>query len=405
MLTDSASLDSLPVPLGVSGLRGIPLSEIEGSFADRGVRVSAFRAGAVAAPTDVTIDPSHFAPGDGLGVALSYGDVSYYGFGTTTAVCGDVALGFGHPMFWGSGDVRLGMADVNVIAIDNGTFWGTKIGTIGDTHGVLTQDRFAGVAGVFGIAPTLVPVTSHVSSPDTGLSRQGRTDVAWDEDWFVAEAASYHAYSNFAYVQQADEPGTLDFDFTITGTREGGAPFTVRNRWFATNDFGAASEVFRLGNVLYALASNRFERIEFTRVNVSGSITGEDLSARIRRIRVASPLQPVLKARNVIRAEPGDRIRIEVTLARTEGGPDTVATMNLRVPGGARGFEQVGLAGGKGRLDIYGGRVDSFDDLLRLLNGGQHRNDLIVKGFGRSLTKALDVEVNGRGSFTVQVVR
>jgi len=406
MLTDTATLESLPVPLGVSGLAGIPLADIEERFADQGMRVTAFRAGSAEAPSAVTIDPSPFAPGDGLGVALSYGDVSYYGFGTTTAVCGDVAIGFGHPMFWDpAGKVSLGMTDVNVFAIDNGTFWGTKIGTIGDTHGVLTQDRFAGVAGVFGVMPTLVPITSDVSSPDTGLSRRGRSEAAWDEEWFVADLAWYHAFSNFGFVQQSVTPGTIDFAFEINGEREDGSPFTVSNRWFETNEYGAAYGVYRMAEIMYALVYNEFERISFTGVDVTGTITGDDLSARIARIRVSSPLQPALKARNTIRAEPRDRIQVEVTLERTDGGPDTVATMTLRVPARAHGFEQVRLAGGRGRLDVGRGALGSFEQLLRALNGGEHLNDLIARGLGRPVTEAVDVDVNGRASFTVRVVR
>lgn len=403
MLTDSAALESLPVPLGVSGVNGlVPLTKIERSFGRHGVKISAFRAGSVTAPTAPSIDPSHFAPGDGLGVALSYGDISWYGFGTTTAVCGDVALGFGHPLFWGTGDVSLGMTDVNVIAIDNGTFWGTKIGTIGDTHGVLTQDRFAGVAGVFGLTPTLVPITSDVSSPDTGLSRHGETDTAWDEDWFVADTAWYHAYSNFAFVQQADEPGTVDFAFTITGTRADGSPFTVENRWFEVNDFGAAGGVYRLAEVLYALTYNDFEPIQFTGVDVTGTITRDDLTSRIARIRTSSPVQPALRARNILRAAPGDRITIEVELDRIEGGPSAIATLRIRVPRWARGFEQIRFSGGRGRLSGYAG---SFEGLLATLNGGDHPNDLIATGFGRRILEAQDVMVTGRGAITVKVIR
>ena len=79
-----------------------------------------------------------------------------------------------------------------MVAVDN-AFWGTKIGILGAAHGSMTQDRFADVAGVFGTLPTLVPITSTVSSPDTGLSRENVTEVAWDEGSFVADAAFYHA--------------------------------------------------------------------------------------------------------------------------------------------------------------------------------------------------------------------
>jgi SpoIVB peptidase S55 len=405
MLTDTAALESLPVPLGVSGLSGIPLSDIEATFADHGMNVTAFRSGSVKAPSAVTIDPTHFVPGDGLGIALSYGDVSYYGFGTTTAVCGDVALGFGHPAFWGQGEISLGMTDVEIFAIDNGTFWGRKIGTIGDTHGVLTQDRFAGVAGVFGLTPTLVPITSDVSSPDTGLSRQGETDAAWDEDWFVADAAWYHAYSNFTYVQQANAPGTVDFRFTINGTREDGSAFTVSNRWLEANDYGAAYGVSRMAEMMYALVYNNFEPIDFTDVDLTGTITGEDLTSRIATIKVSSPLQPQLRARNVVRARPGDTLTFEVTLDRVEADTSTTATVKLKVPRWARGFDRISFAGGRGRLDVYDRDVGSFEQLLSRLNGGDHLNDLIVRGLGRKILQAQDVEVTGKGSVTVKVVR
>jgi hypothetical protein len=403
MLTDAAALDALPVPLGVSSLGGRSLAQIEGLFAEHGVRVSAFRAASSAVPAPSEIDPTPFAPGGGLGAALSYGDASAFGFGTTTAVCGDIAIGFGHPMFWGIGEISLGMTDVDVIAIDNGNFWGTKIGTMGTTHGVLTQDRFAGVGGVFGPSPSLVPITSDVSSPDTGLSREGRTDVAWDEDWFVADAAYTHGWSNFTYVQQADAPGSVSYAFTISGTREGGAPFTVSNRWFEVNDFGAAGGVWRLADVLYTLTYNEFEPVDFTGIDMSGTITAEDLRAQIAAVRVSSPLQPKLAPRAVIRAEPGDRVTVEVTLARLDQGPDTVATFTVKVPRWAGGSEQVRLSGGRGRVNYR--NVGSLDDLIAALNGGDHPNDLVVKGFGSTLLLPQDVGVQGKTRFTVRIVR
>jgi hypothetical protein len=400
-LEPGATLESLPVPLGVSGLSGMPLSDIEHSFADHGMRVQAFRAGSVAAPTAVTIDPSRFQPGGGLGVALSYGDVSYYGFGTTTAVCGDMALGFGHPMFWGVGRVSLGMNDVNVIAIDNGTFWGTKIGVLGAAHGAMTRDGFAGVTGVFGVMPSLVPITSQVSSPDTGLSRRGETEVAWDEDYFTAEAAFSHAWSNLTYVAQQDGPGTLELGWTIKGVREDGSPFTVSNRLMSHNDYGAAYEAYQMANVIYALAFNGYEDVRFAGIDLTGDITESNLTSAIARVRVSSPVQRSLRERSVVRAQPGDVVTIEVTLHPVDGS-DVVATTSVKVPRGARGRERITLAGGRRGTDSNGG--GSLDDLIAILNGGEHQNDLIVRGFGRTSVQAQDVIVRDRASFLIQIV-
>lgn len=402
-LPAGATLEALPVPLGVSGLSGRALADLETAFAERGVRVQAFRAGSVLAPTPATLDPTRFVPGDGLGVALSYGDVSAYGFGTTTAVCGDLVLGFGHPMFWGTGRVSLGMNEVDVIAIDNGTFWGTKIGVLGDARGTLTQDRFAAVVGVLGVLPSMVPITSVVTSPDTGYTRTGRTDVAWDEDWFLADAAFAHAWSNLTYVAQQDAPGTLALSWTILGTRADGSSWAVSNRLMERSDQSAAAEAWRVPDALYALAFNEFEPVAITSVSMEGAITEEDLTSQIVRVRVSSPLQRSLKERGVVKARPGDRIRVEVTLDPVERETYVVTELSLKVPRGARGFEQVRLSGGRGRFDHFG--MGSLDDLIAFLSSGDHRNDLIVKGLGPRVVQAQEVIVTGRAGFAVQIVR
>ncbi|HZD16925.1 MAG TPA: SpoIVB peptidase S55 domain-containing protein, partial [Actinomycetota bacterium] len=404
-LPSTAVLETLPVPLGVSGMSGRPLTEFASLFADHGVRVSPFRAGSVPAPTAVTLDPRPLAPGDGFGVGLSYGDISAYGFGTTTAVCGDIAIAFGHPMFWGLGRVALGLNEVDVLAIDNGTFWGTKIGLLGDAHGIVNQDRFAGVAGVFGGLPPTIPVTSTVSSPDTGYGRTGRTDVAWDEDWFVADVAYSHAYSNLTYVAQADAPGTLAFAWTIEGTREDGSGWTVSNRLMEHNDYGAAGEVWRMADMLYTLAYQEYEPIEFGSIDMEGSITEENLTSPIVRVRVSSPLQPSLKERWVVRAAPGDRLTVEVTMDPVERDTDVVATLSMKVPHRARGYRDVVIKGGRGRFNWWRYPIETLDDLIAAMSRGDHHNDLIVKGLGPRIVQAQDVIVSGRVGFTVQVVR
>lgn len=403
-LETGATLESLPIPLGVSGLNGMPLAKVERSFADRGIRVRAFRAGSVEAPSSVTLDPTPLAPGEGLGVALAYGDASLFGFGTATAVCGDTVIGFGHPMFWGIGPVSLGMNEVDVIAIDNGTFWGTKIGILGDARGTMTQDRFSGVAGVFGTLPMLVPITSDVSSPDTGSSRHGETEVAWDEDSFVADAAFYHAWANLTFVAQQDAPGTLGLEWTISGTREDGSPFTVSNRLMSYSQFSGAYEAYPMASMLYALAYNGFENIDFTGVDMTGEITDENLTSQIDRVRVSSPLQRSLKERSVLRAGPGDLVTIEVTLNPIDRATDVVSTLTFRVPRGAQGSEGIRIGGGRGQVD-FGRGIRSLDDLIAALNGGDHANDLIVNGFGQTITQVQDVIVRGRAGFTIQVVR
>jgi hypothetical protein len=155
--------------------------------------------------------------------------------------------------------------------------------------------------------------------------------------------------------------------------------------------------------MLYRLAFNGFEDIAFTGVTLTGDVTEDDLTSRIARVRVSSPLQRSLKERSVVRARPGDVVRIEVTLDPVDGD-EVVATTSIRVPGRARGVERVSLAGGRGETDYYGPWIASLDDLLAALGGGDHDNDLIVRGFGATSIEAQDVIVRGRAGFSIRVV-
>jgi hypothetical protein len=74
------------------------------------------------------------------------------------------------------------------------------------------------------------------------------------------------------------------------------------------------------------------------------------------------------------------------------------------VPRRARGAERVSLTGGRGRIDYHAPWIASLDDLLAALGGGDHRNDLVVRGFGASSVQAQDVIVRGRAGFSIQVV-
>jgi hypothetical protein len=246
-------------------------------------------------------------------------------------------------------------------------------------------------------------VTSSVSSPDTGLSREGRTEITWADGWFVAEAAYGHAWANLTNVAQEDAPGTLSFDWTLKGTRADGGAWTVSNRMMEYSDYGAAYGAWRMSDMIDALISNSFEKVGFTGVDMSGQITGENLTSEISRIRLSSPLQRKLRERGSVKAAPGDRVTVEVTLDPVGRDRNEVFTFRLKVPRGAQGEQQVRLAAGRGRVNY--GDVGSFDELIAALSGGDHLNDLIVRGFGSTAVYPQDVIVHGKSGFSVQVVR
>ncbi|GIV00509.1 MAG: hypothetical protein KatS3mg014_2124 [Actinomycetota bacterium] len=169
----------------------------------------------------------------------------------------------------------------------------------------------------------------------------------------------------------------------------------------AHSDWDATEVIWRLTNALNQLQFNRFEDVTFTEIATHGTISRDELVGRIRQLRVASTSEPSLRARSVLIARPGDRVTVEATLAMAEGGT-TVVTTSFRVPRGVRGVHDLVVRGGRER---YRYRARSFDQLVAQLNGGEHPDDLVLEGLGRTRLRPQDVIVRGRQGFSIQIVR
>jgi hypothetical protein len=401
----TGSFERLPVPLGVSGLPASKLAELQDRLDARHQRYWVHSAGSSSAPAG-PVRPIPFVPGEPLGVAVSYGDVSAFATGTATFTCGQTVVAFGHPFFYDSpGEVSLGLAGAEGLMIVGGDpYAGSRVALLTEPRGQVIRDRFAGVVGVVGATPPSVPITSDFTSPDTGLSRLGSTEAIHTWGWWIMELVWGHVSSNFAAVFQRYGPGTSSLRWTIEGVTRSGAPFTVDNRTMAVSEWDATESISSLTGVLEALQFNRFEPVTFTGIRTSGWITAERREGEIARVRLASPLQPTLKDRPIVRARPGDVLTVEVTFDAVASDVDVVTTFRLRVPRRARGVETVRLSGG-GRRRGVPGDAPSFDELVRLLNGGGHPDDLIVRAFGRRVARMQDLVVQGSGWFGVDVVR
>jgi hypothetical protein len=337
-------------------------------------------------------------------VAVATGDASYYATGTATFTCGDYVVAFGHPFFYDApGQISLGLSGAKGLMVLKGQGWpGSRFALLTEARGQVVQDRFAGIAGIVGVAPPSVPITSDLSNLDTGFSRVGETEAIHTWGWWIEEITWSHLYGNFVGVFQHLGSGSSELAWTVDGTTESGQPFTVTNRTMVSSDWDATESLWSLVSTIDRLQFNEFEPVTFTGISTTGSITKQRLEGEIVRIRVSSPLQPSLKERAVVRARPGQVVTIEVSLDPVEEGPDVVATLSLRVPRGASGVERVTLAGGRG---LRYPRAGSFDELVAALSGGDAVNDLIAKAFGVKVVQTQDLIVHGKGGFQIQIVR
>lgn len=396
---------ALPTPLGVAGLPPAKVAELQARLDERGENVFVYRA-AAARISASAVTPTQFAPGEPLGAAISYGDASLYATGTATAACGDYVVAFGHPFFWDApGEVSLGLAGAEGLMVVTTKEWGGpgyRFGLLTEPRGTVVQDRFAGIAGVVGQEPRATLIRSHLMSRDTGNRRHGTTEALHTWGWWLEYIVWAHLWLNYsAALGHYPGEGTADLVWTISGTTEDGEPFTVSNRSMAYSEWDATEVVWRLTNAVNALQFNRFEDVTFTEIATHGTISGDELVGRIRRLRVASTSQPALRERSTLIARPGDRVTVEVTLAMAEGGT-AVVTASFRVPRGWLGPQDLVVRGGEER---YRYRARSLDQLIARLNGGEHPDDLVLEGLGRTRLRPQDFIVRGQEGFTILVVR
>jgi hypothetical protein len=400
----TGSFEQIPTPLGVSGLSGQRLADFQAMLDEQNANVKVFAAGSAAVPTSTSATP--FVPGAPIGSVLSYGDATIWAMGTTSVVCGNEVVAYGHSLFGSPpGSVTIGMTGAQVMTILHSPgYIGEMLGNVTDTRGTITQDRFAGEAGVFGVLPPTVPITTTFSSPDTGLTRTGSTYSVFQVDYWFVDTVYSHLFMNLAAVFQQVGSGTTSIDYEIEGTTAAGMPFQVSNRNMEYSSYDATAAAYKLLNALYALKFNPFEDVTFTGVSATGSITQQQLEGAIVGVRTSSSLQPALRSRAVVKARAGSVVTVEVALHPVEG-PNQTVTLKVHIPKGSRGSEEVMLRGGSHRTDFSTRGLKSFDDLLALLSGGEHPNDLIAQAFGKTTVMKQSIIVSGKDSFTIQVVR
>jgi SpoIVB peptidase S55 len=400
------SVQRLTIPLAVKGLSAREADRLQSVIDAHGLPLAVMRTGASTSST--TTDPTVLKAGESMSAVLSTGDVTLAGVGTATFSCGDVSVGWGHDFFFG-GQTAFGMAGASIVTIidDKSQLFGPfKIPVVTALHGTILQDRLAGILGQAGDAPPAMPVDTTFTDTDTSTSRTGQTDILYQKDFWGPEITYEHLIENLILVFDHFGPGTLRLSYEIQGLRaDGVTPFTVQNSNMEYSSYDAFQAAYKLLGALYQLAFNPFERITFTGVSATGDITTHQLVGDIARVRTASTLQPALRVRPTLRARPGTAITIEVTLQPVEGGAPVVSTFSLRVPRGASGFARVVVRRGSSRVSFEPPKEGgSFDDLLATLNNGEHPNDLVVSGFGRTLLQQQDLVVQGRSVVAVDVV-
>ncbi len=305
-------------------------------------------------------------PGSAVGVKLVRGEVEIAATGTVTWVDGNQVLAFGHPMFR-LGQVDLPMTAARVEALLPSLEISSRITRTLQEVGALRQDRPAGIHGITGTRPGMIPVRLRYGD---GTRQQTYSyDVA--DDPMLAPVLLFYTLGGI--LADKDRPGAASTLRLAEGSviqLEGQDDVSLTNL-FA----GATSQFFASGTaayILHLLMNNEWETPAIAGINLvlerepdlrTGRVTGLTLDR--------------------YRARPGDTVQATVTVAPWRG-PDVAVTMDLTLPRGTASGKVRVQAGGV--LDLL--RADSsmetqvlphrLDQFIRLVNKLRKNDQVLV---------------------------
>ncbi|HZA20846.1 MAG TPA: hypothetical protein VE889_08365, partial [Actinomycetota bacterium] len=412
------SFERLKVPLSVSGA-GRGLARVRRAVRREGLSLLPHAGSATAASASV-LPGASLGAGSSFAAALSYGDITIGGVGTTTMACDGRALAWGHPFSF-TGRTSMGANAADALTIVKDPFFGAfKLATIEEGVGIVDQDRLAGLRGVFGVEPESIPLTAAVTALDTGRSRTGQTLALSQE--VAPFLAFFHGFANIDSTFDQISGGSSDMSWIIRGTRESGGTWSLsRSNKFADDFDISFGSMFELESQLHQLLNNDFESVGLTSVDFNVAV-----EETVRRYTVEDLLVStngrVYRNVNRVRVSPGATIFLKVVLQPTHRTAERVVNMSLRVPSRARRGGSIEMFGGSGEFDFGGcffefeecgaptsSSVDSFDELLSSLERQPKNNRLTARlrmGRLRSRdTQHLDQVVSGSQFLDVLITR
>jgi hypothetical protein len=353
--------------------------------------------------------------GDTFAAALSYGDITMGGIGTTTLVCDDQAVAFGHPFSW-SGKTELGAnRGLTHTIVDDPLFGPYKLADITEPVGTVDQDRLAGIRAALDTAPDLRPVDSSVSAPDINKSRDGSSQAVTDD--IVPVLSFYHLLGNIDSTFDTIGEGSSRVAWTITGQTESGEPWSLTRSNVYTSRYDISIESsFEVMNQLSRLLDNKFTEVDFNSVDLDATVEEERLGYRIRKVLHRTGAGGFTGGRR-IRVRPGSTLALRVILGRVDGGAEREVNLRVEVPRDFRnGFLQVQGGSSDGFFACFeefgpcsssAGKVNSFDELIDSLEDAPKGSDLTAtlttnSGKRRTDTASLDAVISGSRFMSVK---
>ena len=366
----SASRPSVPLP---AGLRPIETPLVLGGFSPEIVRsfqpwlrelgFTTVQGGG----SEEGEQDSLFEPGAIIAVQLIRGDINMAATGTVTYRQEDNILAFGHYLLL-IGSIEFPMTKGRVLSILPDSLGSSMLTTSTELVGSIVQDRMAGVLGIVGKRPRMIPVEVEMKS-DTNKIRSYHYELISDRT--LAPVLLNIALLNTIY---APEKAGGESTLRLRGKIEMGEhpPINI------TNFFSGTDAPERLSGTVaamfYLLSDNQFQPVDVNKVTLSIDYQNQRRMATIERAWLDKE-----------EVTPGGSVNLQVVL-KPYREKEVVQNLSLRIPPSIPEGELEILVGDAAtmsqqeRKDI-GERFlpRTFSHLMRLLNNVRTYNTIYVR--------------------------
>lgn len=333
-----------------------------------------------------TEGPPRMEAGSAVAAVLVDGDLKLAATGTVTDRIGDQVLAYGHS-FLGLGEIRVPMAEAEVVTVLSNQLSSFKISNFGRTVGAFEEDRQVGLRGRLGVEAALIPLTIDVEggpSFQMGLARIPEiTPVLVATAMLGVQSAAWQA------------GGALGLDLEVDFDLGPWGELSLAQSFDGDRATGQAA--------LYLLTFSQF----FLQ-NSFAEVPLEEIRVRLDpqvRPRTATLIGGYAERTEV---RPGERVVVHLDLSPYRGDPirhDLSVTIPADLPAGRYHLlvgDGVSMDGIRTRLErVSPVRFEQAMDVLRSLHS---RRELVVLGLYRDRGLAVAGEVLPRLPGSIQSV-
>jgi hypothetical protein len=241
-------------------------------------------------------------PGSNIVVSLVRGDLDVSAGGTVTYVDGNRLYAFGHNMFQ-LGFTELPMHKATAIMVFPSLESSFKILETGDLAGTIRQDRGAGIFGIIGEMPRMIPLKIQLVG-SRGVKKEFNYELARDS-FLTPVLVNMAVYNTIISSERAQGSVTLKITGKINIRNE--QPIEINSRFSSDSSAANSASLAVAAPVNYLMAAG-YKNLDLERIDLEISAQESDQSATLDSIRLS---------RAEVKA--GETLNLEISYTKANG--------------------------------------------------------------------------------------